>query len=164
MIGKKTFRNKDDDDDSNDSSSSDKGSYIKDNSNKKENKNLIDKSKPNKKGFNIRELKAHIKNKNNDDIKENVNIIKPKNNMYFHLTNFVTKSPNYLSSISLGDYYSNKLKKIYNISLDKNLLLFKVDIKRSDTQSTQVEYQFYNPENIIEKIDLNKLNDKRRIK
>ena len=33
MIGKKTFRNKDDDD-SNDSSSSDKGSYIKDNSNK----------------------------------------------------------------------------------------------------------------------------------
>ena len=103
------------------------------------------------------------KSKIYDDIKENVNIIIPKNNMYFHLTNFVTKSPNYLSSISLGDYYSNKLKTIYNISLDKNLLLFKVDIKRSDTQSTQVEYQFYNPENIIEKIDLNKLNDKRRL-
>ena len=81
MIGKKTFRNKDDDDDSNDSSSSDKGSYIKDNSNKKENKNLIDKSKPNKKGFNIRELKAHIKNKNNDNNKEDnskTEIDKPK--------------------------------------------------------------------------------------
>ena len=81
MIGKKTFRNKDDDDDSNDSSSSDKGSYIKDNSNKKENKNLIDKSKPNKKGFNIRELKAHIKNKNNNYNKEDnskTEIDKPK--------------------------------------------------------------------------------------
>ena len=81
MIGKKTFRNKDDDDDSNDSSSSDKGSYIKDNSNKKENKNLIDKSKPNKKGFNIRELKAHIKNKNNNYNKEDISkkeIDKPK--------------------------------------------------------------------------------------
>ena len=80
MIGKKTFRNKDDDD-SNDSSSSDKGSYIKDNSNKKENKNLIDKSKPNKKGFNIRELKAHIKNKNNNNNKEDnskTEIDKPK--------------------------------------------------------------------------------------
>ena len=81
MIGKKTFRNKDDDDDSNDSLSSDKGSYIKDNSNKKENKNLIDKSKPNKKGFNIRELKAHIKNKNNNNNKEDnskTEIDKPK--------------------------------------------------------------------------------------
>ena len=81
MIGKKTFRNKDDDDDSNDSSSSDKGSYIKDNSNKKENKNLIDKSKPNKKGFNIRELKAHIKNNNNNNNKEDnskTEIDKPK--------------------------------------------------------------------------------------
>ena len=81
MIGKKTFRNRDDDDDSNDSSSSDKGSYIKDNSNKKENKNLIDKSKPNKKGFNIRELKAHIKNKNNNNNKEDnskTEIDKPK--------------------------------------------------------------------------------------
>ena len=80
MIGKKTFRNIDDDD-SNDSSSSDKGSYIKDNSNKKENKNLIDKSKPNKKGFNIRELKAHIKNKNNNNNKEDnskTEIDKPK--------------------------------------------------------------------------------------
>ena len=80
MIGKKTFRNKDDDDDSNDSSSSDKGSYIKDNSNKKENKNLIDKSKPNKKGFNIRELKAHIKNNNNYNKEDNskTEIDKPK--------------------------------------------------------------------------------------
>ena len=81
MIGKKTFRNKDDDDDSNDSSSSDKGSYIKDNSNKKENKNLIDKSKPNKKGFNIRELKAHIKNNNNNNNKEDnskTEVDKPK--------------------------------------------------------------------------------------
>ena len=80
MIGKKTFRNKDDDD-SNDSSSSDKGSYIKDNSNKKENKNLIDKSKQNKKGFNIRELKAHIKNNNNNNNKEDnskTEIDKPK--------------------------------------------------------------------------------------
>ena len=79
MIGKKTFRNKDDDDDSNDSSSSDKGSYIKDNSNKKENKNLIDKSKPNKKGFNIRELKAHIKNNNNNkEDNSKTEIDKPK--------------------------------------------------------------------------------------
>ena len=66
MIGKKTFRNKDDENNE-DSSSSDKESNRKDNSNKKEKKNINYKSKQIKKGFNIRELKAHIKNKSNNE-------------------------------------------------------------------------------------------------
>ena len=39
----------------------------------------------------------------------------------------------------------------------------KVDIKRNDTQSTQVEYQFYNPKLITEKINLEKLISNRRL-
>ena len=70
MIGKKTYRNNDDDNNE-DSSSSDNKNNGKDNSNKKEKEkdNVKDKSKQIKKGFNIRELKAHIKNKNNDNNK-----------------------------------------------------------------------------------------------
>ena len=51
---------------------------------------------------------------------------------------------------SLKDKYN------YNINSYTNLLLFKVDIKRNDTISRQVEYQMYNPDpkKIDEKIDL----------
>ena len=70
--------------------------------------------------------------------------IKEKN-MTFYLVNYK------------ADNKDNNLSKIY---FDQNgvmdLLAFKVDIKRSDTISTQVEYQFYNPdpEHIDEIIDI----------
>ena len=65
MIGKKTLRNKDEDSDSEDSSSSGKNA----NKNYNLNKNVkvqesINKPIKNKKGLNIKELKAQIKNKN----------------------------------------------------------------------------------------------------
>ena len=39
----------------------------------------------------------------------------------------------------------------------------KVDIKRSDTRSTQVEYQFYNPNDITEKVNLEEILSQRRL-
>ena len=93
-------------------------------------------------------------------LKNNVNIILnvPDKRLYFHLTNYVSESPKNLSYIDISEY-QNKLKKYYG----SNLLLMKVDIKRSDTQSTQVEYQFYNPNLITEKINLVKLLSQRRL-
>ena len=90
---------------------------------------------------------------NNEDIKEynpesnNMTIYKKikEKNMTFYLVNYK------------ADNKDNNLSKIY---FDQNgvmdLLAFKVDIKRSDTISTQVEYQFYNPdpEHIDEVIDI----------
>ena len=74
MIGKKTLRNKDEDSDSEESSSTGK----KDNKNYNLNKDgkdaeFINKHVENKKGFNIKELKAKFKNKNllKENIKEN---------------------------------------------------------------------------------------------
>ena len=66
MIGKKTNRNKDDGNYENDSSSSEKSREKNINQSKKEKE--INQQKSTKKGFNIKELKAHIKN---NDIKDN---------------------------------------------------------------------------------------------
>ena len=72
---------------------------------------------------------------------------------YFHIYNSHINYKN-ISTLYFDD----------NIKMD--FLIFKVDIKRDDTISTQVEYQFYNPkpENIYEKIDINDyLSKKRRL-
>jgi predicted SPOUT superfamily RNA methylase MTH1 len=69
MIGKKTLRNKDEDNYNSDESLSPKKNSDKKILNTKEKEN-INKSKINKKGFNIKELKAHIKNKFNNNINE----------------------------------------------------------------------------------------------
>ena len=95
-----------------------------------------------------------------DEIKDNVNIIKiSKNRRYhFHLTNYASPPPKNLSYIHISKYQDLILKKF-----GRNILLMKVDIKRSDTQSTQVEYQFYDPNNIEEKVNLLSLISKRRL-
>ena len=95
-----------------------------------------------------------------DEIKDNVNIIKiSKNRKYhFHLTNYVSPPPKNLSYIHISKYQDLILKKF-----GRNILLMKVDIKRSDTQSTQVEYQFYNPNMIEEKVNLLSLISRRRL-
>lgn len=69
MIGKKTLRNKDEDNYNSDKSLSPTKNKDKKILNTKEKEN-INKSKINKKGFNIKELKAHIKNKFNNNINE----------------------------------------------------------------------------------------------
>ena len=69
MIGKKTLRNKDEDNYNSDKSISPTKNNDKKILNTKEKEN-INKSKINKKGFNIKELKAHIKNKFNNNINE----------------------------------------------------------------------------------------------
>ena len=69
MIGKKTLRNKDEDNYNSDESLSPAKNNDKKILNTKEKEN-INKSKINKKGFNIKELKAHIKNKFNNNINE----------------------------------------------------------------------------------------------
>ena len=76
-----------------------------------------------------------------------------KEKKYFHLYN------THINNKSISSLY-------FDENINKDLLIFKVDIKRDDTISTQVEYQFYNPipEKIYEKIDINKyLSKKRRL-
>ena len=87
-----------------------------------------------------------------------VNIYKQVENTNFNLING-QRSPKF-SGVKLDDEVISQIKNIYNISDDLNLLIFKGDIKRSDTISTQVEYQFFNPNpnKINEKIDFSKLN------
>jgi hypothetical protein len=87
-----------------------------------------------------------------------VNIYKQVGNTNFNLING-QNSPNF-SVVKLDDKIISQIKNIYNISEELNLLVFKADIRRSDTISTQVEYQFYNPiaNKIYEKIDFSKLN------
>ena len=87
-----------------------------------------------------------------------VNIFKQIGNINFNLVNN-QKNPKF-SEVKLDDKILSQIKNIYNIPDNLNLLVFKGDIRRSDTISTQVEYQFYNPipNKIYEKIDFSKLN------
>ena len=89
----------------------------------------------------INNAKIYVPNANN------LTIYKYAENdqFYFHLYNFEMKYNN-ISSIYLEG----------NRNID--LLIFKVDIKRKDTISTQVEYQFYNPipQYIYQTIDIMK--------
>ena len=56
-----------------------------------------------------------------------------------------------ISSIDLNEC-EEIIKDKYNIDDNKSLIITKVDIKRNDTMSTQIEYEVYNP------INLKKLN------
>ena len=95
-----------------------------------------------------------------DEIKDNVNIRldDPGKKLSFHLTNYMSAPPNDLSYINISEFKDEIIEE-YN----KNLLLMKVDIKRDDIQSRQVEYQFYAPNSISEKINLVKFLSKRRL-
>ena len=93
-----------------------------------------------------------------------ITIIKKIGNNTFHLVNSQTNEK--FSDLKLQTTCEDKIKKKYNIN--KNLLIFKVDIKKSTTISTQVEYQFYNPDpqKINEQLDLSiclKDDSKRRL-
>ena len=74
---------------------------------------------------------------------KNITIIKEIDKYVFHLVDN-QKNDNY-SDVKLNEFCEKKIKETYSIDNKTNLLIFKVDIKRNDTISTQVEYQFYNP-------------------
>jgi len=61
----------------------------------------------------------------------------------FNLVN--SQSQENISDVILPPEIISDIKNISNISEKLDLLLFKADITRNDTPSTQVEYQFYNP-------------------
>ena len=96
----------------------------------------------------IKILKEQINNKNINNSEDT--IIKGKN-ITFHLTS-PEKQKEYIdnnlyeniSSIDLNEC-ENILKEFYQIK--EPLIIMKVDIKRNDTRSTQVEYEVLNPEN-----------------
>ena len=96
------------------------------------------------------ELKNKKINMSNDEIIEGENVVFQmtttekqdyylKNNLY-----------NNISTIDLGEC-EKILQKEYKI--DEPLIIIKVDIKRNDTVSTQVEYEVYNPYN-LQKLNL----------
>ena len=83
----------------------------------------------------------------------NINIYKTIDNFTFHLVNSQTNKK--YSDLVISEKCQQKLIEEYNINPNyKNLLIFKIDIKRNKTR--QVEYQLYNPEpqKIIQKLDL----------
>jgi len=63
--------------------------------------------------------------------------------IHFHLVN--SQKSKYVSDIQLSEEVISEIKNISDIPDDLDLLIFKADINRTDTISTQVEYQFYNP-------------------
>ena len=79
--------------------------------------------------------------------------------IFFNLVN--GQSQENVSDVILPEHIINEVKNISNISEELNLLVFKADMTRNDTISTQVEYQFYNPipSKIHQKIIFKSLND-----
>ena len=93
----------------------------------------------------IEEYKNKTINKNKDEIIEGENVIfqmTTTENQNYNLENNLN---NNISLIDLGEC-EETLKKEYKI--DDPLIIIKVDIKRNDTVSTQVEYQVFNPYNL----------------
>ena len=102
-----------------------------------------------KKQFNSLLADANVYSELKNDI--NIFISEEEQKIYFQLTNNKPPSPKNISYIDLSDYDQTIQSKYGN-----NLLIIKADIKRNDTQSTQVEYQFFNPNDFAEKVDLEK--------
>ena len=84
-------------------------------------------------------------NKTNDKIIEGENVIfhmtSSKNQHYYYENNLY----NNISSIDFGECEKILQEKF---QIDEILIIMKVDIKRDDTSSTQIEYQVFNPINL----------------
>ena len=93
-------------------------------------------------------FQEHFKNKS-INIKKNEIIVGEE--VIFHLTTTEqNEKNNKISNIDLGEC-EKILQNIYKI--EDPLIIFMADIKRNDTNSTQVEYQVFNPNN-LEKLNL----------
>ena len=57
------------------------------------------------------------------------------------------------SSIDLGDC-EKTLRDVNNIDQSKSLIVYKVDVKNSDSSSTYVKLEVYNPDDMVNQLDL----------
>ena len=81
------------------------------------------------------------------------NIIVKTPSVAFQLTSLdEQKKNNNMSIVDLGEC-ENKLKEKYNISQEKSLIIFKIDIQNKNKSLTYVQYEVYNPNN-LEELDL----------
>ena len=82
----------------------------------------------------------------NSNFTEN-NLLVKTPSVAFQLTTVDYQKNNNLniSTIDLGEC-ENTLRKEYNISKEKNLIIFKIDIKESNKSLTYVQYEVYHPE------------------
>ena len=88
-------------------------------------------------------IKNHLINSN---FTEN-NLLVKTPNVAFQLTTIDYQKNNNLniSTIDLGEC-ENALRKEYNISKEKSLIIFKIDIKEPNKSLTYVQYEVYHPE------------------
>ena len=61
---------------------------------------------------------------------------------------------NEASSIDLGKDCEAKIRETNNVDPDKELIVYKVDVKTSDLSSTYVQMEVYNPDNMNTPLDL----------
>ena len=87
-------------------------------------------------------IKENLFNEEGDDFYKKIKT----GNVIIQFSNLDEQDDNETSSIDLGDYES-KLRTIYEIPDDMQLIVYKVDIKNSDASSTYVQYEVYNPVN-----------------
>ena len=93
------------------------------------------------------DIYLYIKNK---IIKKNVteeNLLIKTPSVDFQLTtvNYQKNNNLNISTIDLGEC-EDTLRKEYNIDIDQDLIIFKIDIKDSDKSLTYVQYEVYHPE------------------
>ena len=87
-------------------------------------------------------IKENLFNEEGDDFYKKIKT----GNVIIQFSNLDEQDDNETSSIDLGDCES-KLRTIYEIPDDMQLIIYKVDIKNSDASSTYVQYEVYNPVN-----------------
>ena len=87
-------------------------------------------------------IKENLFNEEGDDFYKKIKT----GNVIIQFSNLDEQDDNETSSIDLGDCES-KLRTIYEIPDDMQLIVYKVDIKNSDASSTYVQYEVYNPVN-----------------
>ena len=104
------------------------------------------------------------KAKQYDPRNESITITDKKDNISFYLVN--NQSQDRVSDIKLSGECIRELKETNSIPYYEDLLVYKADIRRNDTISTQIEYQFYNPipQYINEKLDLGICQKKRSLR
>ena len=90
-----------------------------------------------------------IKQSLNENADNNLQKIKTGNVIiqYGSLDEQKESNDNEASSIDLGDC-EKTLKELNSIDQNKSLIVYKVDVKNSDSSSTYVQYEVYNPDNM----------------
>ena len=90
----------------------------------------------------IKQIKENLFRQEGDDFYKKIRT----GNVIIQFSNLDEQKDDEVSSIDLGDC-EEKLRLENNITEDKQLIVYKVDIKNSDKSSTYVQYEVYNPDN-----------------